>query len=260
RFALPLFPEAAQAFAPLGMALAAMAVVYAALAAAMQFDMKQVALYAVVSHAGFIMMGLFALNQTGFAGSVLQQLNHGVTMGAMFLLLGMLYWRTRTLEIDKLGGLKAQMPRFAALFLIVTLASVALPGTNGFIGEFLCLLGAYQAAHIGQVATLWVVLGATGTILSVVYMLWMFQRVFYGPVPERWRTVRDLTLGELALVLPLIALIFWIGLRPVHFTQPLEPAAAQWVQQVTHSTQQVVRSKQERYNPIHIWEPNDGDD
>ncbi|MEN3002133.1 MAG: NADH-quinone oxidoreductase subunit M [Armatimonadota bacterium] len=243
RFALPLFPEAAQAFAPLGMALAAIAVVYAAIAATMQFDMKQVALYAVVSHAGFIMMGLFALNRTGFTGSVLQQLNHGVTMGAMFLLLGMLSWRTRTLEIDKLGGLKAQMPRFAALFLIVMLASVALPGTNGFIGEFLCLLGAYQAAHLGQVATLWVVLGATGTILSVVYMLWMFQRVFYGPVPERRRPVRDLTPAELALVLPLIVLIFWIGLRPISFTQPLEPAAAQWVQQVTPSTPQVVKQE-----------------
>lgn len=243
RFALPLFPDAAQAFAPLGMALAAIAVVYAAMAAAMQFDMKRVALYAVVSHAGFIMMGLFALNQTGFAGSVLQQLNHGVTMGAMFLLLGMLYGRTGTLEIDQLGGLKAQMPLFSALFLIVTLAAVALPGTNGFISEFLCLLGAYQAAHSGQVATLWVVLGATGTILSVVYMLWMFQRVFYGPTPERLRTVRDLTPVEMALVLPLIALIFWIGLRPVHFTQPLEPSATQWVQQAASSEWRVVSGK-----------------
>ncbi len=232
RFALPLFPDAGQAFAPLGMALAGIAVVYAALAAVMQFDMKQVALYAVVSHAGFIMMGLFALNQTGFTGSVLQQVNHGVTMGAMFLLLGMLYGRTRTLEMDKLGGLKAQMPLFSALFLIVLLASVALPGTNGFIGEFLCLLGAYESAHRGQVALLWVVLGATGTILSVVYMLWMFQRVFYGPTPERLRTVRDLTPAEVALVLPLIVLIFWIGLRPLHFTRPMEQTATQWVQQV----------------------------
>mgnify|MGYP000745997131 FL=1 len=261
RFALPLFPDAAQAFAPLGLALAAIAVVYAAIVAIVQFDMKQVALYAVVSHAGFIMMGLFALNQTGFAGSVVQQLNHGVTMGAMFLLLGMLHMRTRTLEIDKLGGLKAQMPLFSAMFLIVMLASVALPGTNGFIGEFLCLLGAYQAAHSGQIATFWVVLGATGTILSVVYMLWMFQRVFYGPTPERLRTVRDLTLGEMALVLPLIALIFWIGLRPVHFTRLLEPSASQWVQQMQKGHKggwvNAPLQKSARYTPQHK-EQNDG--
>jgi NADH-quinone oxidoreductase subunit M len=243
RFALPLFPDAAQAFAPVGMGLAAIAVVYAAIAATMQFDMKQVALYAVVSHAGFIMMGLFALNGEGFVGSVVQQLNHGVTMGAMFLLLGLLALRTRTLDIDRLGGLKAQMPLFSALFLVVMLASVALPGTNGFVGEFLCLLGAYRAAHSGQVATLWVVLGATGTILSAVYMLWMFQRVFYGPTPERLRSVRDLSLPELALVLPLIALIFWMGLRPVHFTRLMEPSATQWVGQVAGEAQRVVSRK-----------------
>ncbi|GBC93711.1 NADH-quinone oxidoreductase subunit M [bacterium HR15] len=245
RFGMPLFPEAAQVFAPLGMALAAVAVVYAAITATMQFDMKRVALYAVVSHAGFIMMGLFALNQTGLVGSVVQQLNHGVTMGAMFLLLGMLHWRTRTLEINQLGGLKAQMPLFSALFLMVMLALVALPGTNGFIGEFLCLLGAYQAAHSGQVATLWVVLGATGTILSVVYMLWMFQRVFYGPTPERLRSLPDLTPAEAALVLPLVALIFWIGLRPAHFTHSLEQSATQWVQQVASEPWRVAHDNSE---------------
>jgi NADH-quinone oxidoreductase subunit M len=225
RFALPLFPDAAQAFAPIGMALAAVAVVYAAIVATMQLDMKQVALYAVVSHAGFIMMGLFALNTIGFTGSVLQQINHGVTMGAMFLLLGMLQARTGTLSIQQLGGLKAQMPLFSALFLLVMLAAVALPGTNGFIGEFLCLLGAYQATQGGSIAPFWVVLGATGTVLAAVYMLWMFQRVFYGPVPERLRSVRDLTVAEVMLVIPLMVLIFWIGLRPIHFTLPIEHAA-----------------------------------
>ncbi len=231
RFALPLFPDAAQAFAPLGMALAAIAVVYAAIVATMQTDMKQVALYAVVSHAGFIMMGLFALNEAGFTGSVIQQLNHGVTMGALFLLMGLLKARTGTLEIGRLGGLKAQIPLLSALFLIALLAAVALPGTNGFIGEFLCLFGAYQASREGLTPLLWVVIGATGTILSVVYMLWMFQRVFYGPLPEQLKTVRDLKPAEVALVLPLIALIFWIGLQPLRFTRAMEPAAMQWTGQ-----------------------------
>ncbi|CUU11142.1 MAG: NADH-quinone oxidoreductase subunit M [Fimbriimonadales bacterium] len=224
RFALPMFPEEAQAFAPLGMALAAIAVVYAAILATMQFDMRQVALYAVLSHAGFIMMGLFARNEQGFVGSVLQQINHGVTMGAMFLLLGFLYLRTRTLDVDRLGGLKHQMPLFSALFLIVLLASVALPGTNGFVGEFLCLLGAFQSAQAGDVPVGWVVLGVLGTILSVVYMLWMFQRAFYGPTPEHLRGIPDLRPHEVALVLPLIALIFWIGVRPVTFTKPITTA------------------------------------
>ncbi len=228
RFAIPMFPDASLWFAPFMITLSAIAILYAAVVAIMQTDIKRLALFAVVSHAGFIMMGLFALNPVGFTGSVLQQVNHGITMGAMFLLLGMLELRTRTLEIDSLGGLKAQMPIFSALFLIVMLASVALPGTNGFVGEFLCLLGAYQSAHSGQAPLGWVIAGVGGTILSAVYMLWMFQRVFYGPVRERWRNLHDLTLPELALVLPLVFLIFWVGLRPASLTQTIDPVAQSW--------------------------------
>jgi len=146
----------------------------------------------------------------------------------MFLLLGMLESRTRTLQIGELGGLKQQMPVFAALFLIVMLAAVALPGTNGFVGEFLCLLGAYQSAHAGAYPVGWVVLGLLGTVLAAVYMLWMFQRVFYGPTPSRWRELPDLRPAELALLLPLIALIFWIGVRPISLTQTMERAAQEW--------------------------------
>jgi len=229
RYAIPLFPDATTAFAPVIISMAAVAIVYAAIVAAMQSDIKRVALYAVVSHAGFIMMGLFSLTPEGFVGGALQQINHGVTMGALFLLLGMLEARTRTLQIGELSGLKAQMPVFSALFLIVVLASVALPGTNGFVGEFLCLLGAYKSAHGGAYPVGWVVLGVTGTILAAVYMLWMFQRVFYGPTPTRWRELPDLRPAELALVLPLIALIFWIGIRPISLTQTMERAALEWV-------------------------------
>ncbi len=232
RFAIPLFPEQAQAYAPLALALGAVAVVYGALLAVMQYDMRQVALYAVVSHAGFIVMGLFALNEQGYVGSALQQINHGVTMGAMFLLLGFLALRTGTLDVDRLGGLKAQMPLFSAFFLIVMLASVALPGTNGFVGEFLCLLGAYQWAHAGNGSIGWVVLGVTGTILAVVYMLWMFQRAFYGPTPEGLRQVPDLRPHEVLLMVPLIALIFWIGLYPSALTRSMEGSAQQFVNAV----------------------------
>ncbi|MCS7209914.1 MAG: hypothetical protein NZ874_10130, partial [Fimbriimonadales bacterium] len=165
----------------------------------------------------------------GFVGSALQQVNHGVTMGALFLLLGMLEARTRTLQIGELGGLKQQMPLFSALFLIVMLASIALPGTNGFVGEFLCLLGAYKSAHGGAYPIGWVMLGLTGTVLTAVAMLWMFQRVFYGPTPSRWRELPDLRPAELALVLPLIALVFWIGIRPVSITASMERAALEWV-------------------------------
>ncbi len=233
RFAIPLFPDAAIAFAPIMISLAAIAIVYAAIVAAMQSDIKRVALFAVVSHAGFILMGLFSLTPEGFIGGALQQINHGVTMGAMFLLLGMLEARTRTLQIGELGGLKQQTPLLAALFLIVMLASVALPGTNGFVGEFLCLLGAYKSAHAGAYPVGWVVLGVTGTVLAAVYMLWMFQRVFYGPTPARWRELPDLRPAELALVLPLIALIFWIGIRPVSLTQSMERVAQAWSQPYT---------------------------
>lgn len=245
RFAIPLFPDAAISFAPILMSLAAIAIVYAAIVATMQSDIKRVALFAVVSHAGFILMGLFSLTPEGFIGGVLQQINHGVTMGAMFLLLGMLESRTRTLQIAEMGGLKQQMPWFSALFLVVMLASIALPGTNGFIGEFLCLLGAYKSAHAGVYPVGWVVLGVTGTILAAVYMLWMFQRVFYGPTPARWRELPDLRPAELALVLPLIALIFWIGVRPISLTAVMERAALEWAQpfrSVKTAAQQVYSS------------------
>lgn len=230
RFAIPLFPDAAVSFAPILISLAAIAIVYAAIVATMQSDLKRVALFAIVSHAGFILMGLFSLTPEGFIGSALQQINHGVTMGAMFLLLGMLESRTRTLQIAEMGGLKQQMPWFSALFLMVMLASIALPGTNGFVGEFLCLLGAYKSAHAGMYPVGWVVLGVTGTVLAAVYMLWMFQRVFYGPTPTRWRELPDLRPAELALVLPLIALIFWIGVRPMSLTATMEHAAQEWTQ------------------------------
>ncbi|MCS6918457.1 MAG: NADH-quinone oxidoreductase subunit M [Fimbriimonadales bacterium] len=241
RYAIPLFPDAAVAFAPIVIGLAAVAIVYAAIVAAMQSEMRRVALFAVVSHAGFILMGLFSLTPEGYIGGALQQINHGVTMGALFLLLGMLETRTRTLQIGELGGLKPQMPLFAALFLIVMLASIALPGTNGFVGEFLCLLGAYKSAYAGVYSVGWVVLGVLGTVLAAVYMLWMFQRVFYGPTPARWRELPDLRPAELALVLPLIALIFWIGVRPVSLTQTMERVALEWVKPYAQATQQAQR-------------------
>ncbi|MCS7273426.1 MAG: NADH-quinone oxidoreductase subunit M [Fimbriimonadales bacterium] len=230
RYAIPLFPDAAQAFAPTLVAWGAIAVVYGAIVAIMQSELRRVVLYAIISHAGFIVMGLFSLTPEGFTGSVLQQLNHGITMGAMFLLLALLEARTRTLQIAELGGLKHQMPLFSAVFLITVLAAVALPGTNNFIGELLCLLGTYYSAHLRGYSVVWVVVGLAGTVLAVVYMLWMFQRVFYGATPARWRGLPDLRPLELLLVAPLLALIFAIGVRPVHWTKAIEPVALKWAE------------------------------
>ncbi|MDW8107586.1 MAG: NADH-quinone oxidoreductase subunit M [Armatimonadota bacterium] len=241
RYAIPLFPDAAQAFAPILVGWGAIAVVYGAIVAVMQSELRRVVLYAVISHAGFIVMGLFSLTPEGFVGSALQQLNHGITMGAMFVLLALLETRTRTLQIAELGGLKQQMPLFSALFLITVLAAVALPGTNNFIGEFLCLLGAYYSAHLGAYSGVWVVVGVVGTVLAVVYMLWMFQRVFYGATPARWRELPDLRPMELLLVLPLLVLIFVVGIRPVYWTQAMESVALKWAE-----PHKVVRSLSEQ--------------
>jgi len=227
RFAIPLFPDAARAEASVLMTLAVAGIVYAAIVAAVQTDMKRLVIYASISHAGFAILGLFALNQIGLTGSVVQQINHGVSTAALFLLLGMLYNRRKSFNINDYGGLKKQMPVFSALFLIVMLSAIGLPGTNGFIGEFLCLLGAYQTNAAGLFGTnIWyTVIAATGMILAAVYMLWMFQRVFYGPVREENRNLKDLNPWEIALLLPLIILIFWIGLRPSTITSDFGTAS-----------------------------------
>jgi NADH-quinone oxidoreductase subunit M len=226
RFCLPLFPHATAEFVPWIMAISVVGIIYGALVAMVQPDLKKLVAYSSVSHLGFVMLGVFALNLQGLQGGMLQMINHGLSTGALFLLVGIVYERRHTRLIADFGGLTKVMPLFAACFMIVTLSSVGLPGTNGFIGEFLILLGAFAASK------LWAILAATGVILAVVYMLWMFQRVMFGKIthPEN-ETLTDLTRSEFATLVPILALIFWIGIYPKPFLDTMDASVRQVLDQ-----------------------------
>ena len=213
RFAIALMPDTARVYAPYMVALAVISIIYGALVAAVQRDAKRVIAYSSISHLGFVVLGLFSLTSVGMTGAFLQMVNHGVTSAGLFYLVGMIEERRGTTRIRALGGLWEQMPVFGRIFLILTLSSIALPLTNGFVGEFLILLGAYQTfPWATAVAT-------TGVILSAVYMLWMFQRVMYGPaVKPEVRAMRDLNPGELGLGIILVILVFVLGIKPGWFT------------------------------------------
>jgi NADH-quinone oxidoreductase subunit M len=218
RFALPLFPVAAVEFTPLVFGLALAGILYGALVAMVQKDVKKLVAYSSVAHLGFVMLGMFALNVEGLEGSVLQMLNHGISTGALFLLVGMIYQRRHTREIAAFGGIAKPMPVYAALFGITVMSSVGLPGLNGFVGEFLILLGAFQAAPVVTVAATF------GVVLAACYLLWMFRRVFFGPVenPEN-RGLIDLDLREKVVMVLMILPMFWIGLYPETFLRRLHP-------------------------------------
>jgi NADH-quinone oxidoreductase subunit M len=227
RFAFPLFPEAALYFAPLLAMLAVIAIVYGALVSMVQPDLKKLVAYSSVSHMGFVVLGIAAMNVQGLEGAVFQMLAHGVSTGALFCLVGMLSDRRHTRLISEFGGLKTAMPRLAAAFLVITLASIGLPGLNGFVGEFLVMLGAFR----------WdprfVVVAGLGVILSAVYMLWMYQRVYYGEVThEENRTLPDLSTREWAIVAPLCVMAVVMGVVPNLFLRPMEPAVTRIVQRV----------------------------
>jgi NADH-quinone oxidoreductase subunit M len=209
RFAFPLFPQGVLYFQHAFMVLAAIAIVYGAWVAMVQPDVKKLVAYSSVSHMGYVVLGLFSLNPIAVTGSYYQMLNHGISTGALFLLVGMIYERRHTREISAFGGITKVMPLFAVAFMIVTLSSVALPGTNGFIGEFLILLGSWKTS-IGLTA-----ISTLGVIFGAVYMLWMFQRVMFGPIknPENEK-LTDLNLREIVVLVPLILMIFVMGVCP----------------------------------------------
>ena len=219
RFAIPLFPAASAQAAPWIVALSIVGIIYGALVSMVQPDLKKLVAYSSVSHLGFCMLGLYAMNSAGFAGSMLTMLNHGVSTGALFLLVGVIYERRHTRMIADFGGLWKPLPVYASVFLVVMLSSIGLPGTNGFVGEFLVLLGAFRAQP------LWAALAATGVILSACYMLWMFQRVMFGPVthPENEK-LPDLSLRERLVFAPLLTLIVWMGVMPQPFLDRMQPA------------------------------------
>jgi NADH-quinone oxidoreductase subunit M len=230
RFSFPLFPEAAMQFAPYIAVLAVIGIVYGALVAMVQPDMKKLVAYSSVSHLGFVVLGLCAMNVNGVQGAVYQMLAHGVSTGGLFLMVGMLSERRHTKLIAEYGGLKAVTPKLVAMFLLITLASIALPGMNGFVGEFLILIGSFRT-YPGFTAV-----AATGVILSAVYMLWMFQRVNFGPVTNpKNKGLRDLSPREWAVIAPIVAMCIWMGVAPGVFLKPMEPAVAKVVQQVKGS-------------------------
>jgi len=230
RFNLPILPEATRTCLPWVMTLAVIGVIYGAMVALMQKDWKKLVAYSSVSHLGLTMVGVFALNAQGLTGSVLQMLNHGLSTGALFLIVGLVYERRHTRRIEDYGGLWAVMPVFAVFFLIMTLSSIgmpALPG-NGFVGEWLVLLGAFQLG-----SKVWAVLAATGIVLGAVYMLWLYQRTMFGRVEHAEnRELADLNPREVLTLLPLTALAFWIGLYPAPFLEVLDRPVARLVRQV----------------------------
>jgi NADH-quinone oxidoreductase subunit M len=223
RFAMPMFPEAAQVAVPWIMALAIIGIWYGAWVAYSQKDIKSLVAYSSVSHMGVVMVGLFALNANGMAGGVLQMVNHGIVTGALFFLVGMLYERAHSRQIADFSGLWATMPRFSVLFLVVLLASIGLPVTNGFVGEWLSLLGAFQAQY------LFGTLAAFGIVLGAVYMLWAYQRMFFGPANPLAEKLPDLTARDLLVLAPLIVLIFWIGLFPDTLLGPISTSSQAWL-------------------------------
>jgi NADH-quinone oxidoreductase subunit M len=230
RFAFPLFPEAAMYFAPFLSALAVIGIIYGALVAMVQPDMKKLVAYSSVSHLGFVVLGICAMNVQGVQGAVYQMIAHGVSTGGLFLIVGMLSDRRHTRLIAEFGGLKHPMPRLTAVFFVITLSSIGLPTLNGFIGEFLTLLGAFMRDwRFAAFAT-------TGVILSAIYMLWLMQRVYYGPVTnEKNAALPDLSAREWAAALPLVAAAILMGVFPTLFLRPMEPAVTRVVQRVTVS-------------------------
>ncbi|PWB56044.1 MAG: Fe-S-binding domain-containing protein [Anaerolineales bacterium] len=229
RFNLPLFPDAVKQAAPWMALLAVIGILYGAAVSYAQKDIKKLVAYSSVSHLGFVMLGLFALNAQGVEGAILQMINHGLSTGALFLLVGMVYEQTHTREFSVYGGLWKIMPVYGTVMLIVALSSMGLPGLNGFIGEFAILLGAFGSKAIGSP---WFAgLAAAGVILAAVYILYMFQKMFLGPegsivedVKKHGHALRDLNLREIVTVLPLLVFIFWIGLYPKPFFDLIAPA------------------------------------
>jgi len=221
RFCLPLFPHASAIFAPAIVVLAVIGILYGAWVSMVQPDLKKLIAYSSVSHLGFVMLGMFALNPLGLEGSVLQMVNHGLSTGGLFLIVGLIYERRHTKEIAQFGGLAHVMPVYATFTLIIFLASLGLPLLNGFVGEFLILQGAFAANRV------WAYWAVSGIVLGAAYLLWLYQRVFWGKVThEENQKLKDLDARELATLVPLVALCFWIGVYPKPFLDFLHQPAA----------------------------------
>ncbi len=227
RFSLPFFPSASHLLAPVISVLAIVGIICGALMAMVQPDIKKLVAYSSVSHLGFVVLGIFGFTMIGIEGAVYQMLNHGVSTGALFLLVGVLYERRHTRMIADYGGVAHRMPVYAAIFLVVALSSIGLPGLNGFIGEFLVLLGTFG------VSPAYAAFAALGVILSAVYMLWMYQRTIFGEITHKANeTLSDLNGRELAMLAPLVVMIVWMGMYSNTFLRPMDESVARLVSQV----------------------------
>jgi len=232
RFSLPMFPLASAYFTPLIFTLSAIAVIYTSLVALAQIDMKKLIAYSSIAHMGFVTMGTFAVTNEAVQGAVIQMLSHGLVSGALFLCVGVLYDRLHTHEIARFGGLIERMPAYAFVFMVFTLAAVGLPGTSGFIGEFLILLGTFK------VSTLECTLAATALFLGPAYMLYLYRRVIFGTITRAdLRNMLDLSPREKAVFAPLLVLVLWMGVYPNSFLRPIQVSVDHLVQQVNAATQ-----------------------
>jgi NADH-quinone oxidoreductase subunit M len=226
RFSLPMFPLASDFFAPLVFGLSIIAVIYTSLVALAQEDMKKLIAYSSVAHMGFVTVGIFVANQQGVTGSIIQMLSHGVVSAALFLCVGVVYDRIHSREIADYGGLVHRMPKYAAVFMVFTLASVGLPGTSGFVGELLVLVGAFQAS------TWLAALIATGLILGAAYMLYLYRRVIFGKLTkDKLKSILDLNIREILVFAPLIAVVLWMGIYPTSFLDPMEISVTKLITQ-----------------------------
>jgi len=231
RFSLPMFPLASAYFTPLIFSLSAIAVIYTSLVALAQTDMKKLIAYSSVAHMGFVTMGIFAATSEAVQGALVQMLSHGVVSAALFLCVGVVYDRLHTRDIDRYGGLVHRMPAYAFVFMVFALASAGLPGTSGFIGEFLILLGTFR------VSTLECFLAATVLFLGPAYLLYLYRRVIFGTIPrEDLRNMLDLSPREKFVFAPLLLLVLWIGIYPSSFLVPIRTSVEHLVQQVNAAT------------------------
>lgn len=249
RFNLPFFPQASYEFVPMIAWLSIIGIIYGALVSMVQVDLKKLVAYSSVSHLGFVMLGIFALNPYGIQGALIQNINHGISTGALFLLVGIIYDRRHTRLIKEFGGLSKIMPKYAICFMIVALSSIGLPGMNGFVGEFLILLGVFQ------VNGLWAAFATSGVILAACYILWMFQRVMFLEVKNpKNMNLKDMNVREMFTVVPLIILIFWIGLYPKPFMDTFDASVTHLVSKVNPDN---FRPKQEHHDNDHNDKQNE---
>jgi NADH-quinone oxidoreductase subunit M len=230
RFGVFLFPEAARWSSPLWLTLAVIGIIYGAIAATMQKDLKRLVAYSSVAHLGFIILGTFAMTLQSVSGGVMQSINHGISTGALFLLVGMIYERRHTRQIAELKGLQKVAPIFAGVFMVVMLSSIGVPGLNGFVGEYLILIGSFLTARW------WTVVAASGVILAALYLLWAYQRVFHGEPDDANRSFPELKFREAAVMLPLIGVIVFTGIYPKPMLDRIEPSVKRLIEHVSDKT------------------------